>query len=90
LATLETIKKYYRIDRSEICFLKFIVEAYDGLAVVTTVDSEAGIVILYIAPGCEADVETILQELKKTIIIEALDENQKYIHQYHWMSDECL
>ena len=77
---METITKYYRIDRSEIGFIKFIVEAYDGLAVLTTVDSEAGIVILYIAPGCEADVETILQELKKDIMIEELDEHQKYIH----------
>ncbi len=74
-ALLETIKKYYRIDRSEICFLKFIVEAYDGLAVLTTVDPETGIVMLYIAPGCEAEIETILQELKKNIIIEALDEH---------------
>lgn len=72
---METIKKYYRIDRSEICFLKFIIEAYDGLAVLTTVDPETGIVMLYIAPGCEAEIETILQELKKNIIIEALDEH---------------
>jgi len=77
---LKTTTKYYRIDRSEICFLKFIIEAYDGLAVLTTVDPETGIVILNIAPGCEADVETILQELKKNILIEELDEYQKYIH----------
>ena len=69
---METIAKYYRIDRREIGFLKFIVEAYDGLAVVTTVDSDAGIVILQIAPGCEADVKTILQELKQDIMIEKL------------------
>ena len=60
--------------------MKFIVEAYDGVAVVTTVDPEAGIVVLTIAPGCEAEVEAILQELKENIIIEALDEHQKYIH----------
>ncbi len=77
---MKTTTKYYRIDRSEICFLKFIVEAYDGLAVLTTVDPETGIVILNIAPGCEADIETILQELKKNILIEELDEYQKYIH----------
>jgi hypothetical protein len=77
---LKTITKYYRIERSEIGFLKFIIEAYDGLATLTTVDPEAGIVILYIASGCEAEVETILQELKKDIMLEELDENQKYIH----------
>ena len=67
---VETIKKYYRIDRREIAFLKFILEAYDGLAVLTTIDSEKGIVVINIAPGCEADVEMILQDLKKNVMIE--------------------
>ena len=66
----ETIKKYYRVDRRDISFLKFILEAYDGLAVLTTADSEKGIVVISIAPGCEADVEMILQDLKKDVMIE--------------------
>ncbi len=74
---VETIKKYYRVDRREISFLKFILEAYDGLAVLTTVDSEKGIVVVSIAPGCEADVEMILQDLKKNVMIENISpENQ--------------
>ncbi|MDX2438989.1 MAG: DUF4911 domain-containing protein [Desulfobacterales bacterium] len=67
---VETTKKYYRIDRREISFLKFILEAYDGLAVLTTIDSKKGIVVINIAPGCEADVEMILQDLKKNVMIE--------------------
>ncbi len=38
---METIKKYYRIERKEICFLKFIFEAYDGIAMLTTVDPDS-------------------------------------------------
>lgn len=72
IAILETIKKYYRIDRREIGFLKFIIEAYDGLAALSTIDPEAGIVVFYIAPGCEADVEMILTEFKKDIMLESL------------------
>ena len=67
---VETIKKYCRVDRREISFLKFILEAYDGLAVLTTIDSKKGIVVINIAPGCEADVEMILQDLKKNVMIE--------------------
>ncbi|MDM8551047.1 DUF4911 domain-containing protein [Desulfobacterales bacterium HSG2] len=67
---MKTIKKYYRIDRREICFLKFIFEAYDGIVVITTVDQDAGIVKLSIPPGCEADVEMVLQDLKNDIMIE--------------------
>jgi uncharacterized protein DUF4911 len=69
---VETTKKYYRIDRREISFLKFILEAYDGLAVLTTVDSEKGIVVINIAPGCEGEVEMILQDLKKSVMIEKI------------------
>ena len=64
------IKKYYRIERKEICFLKFIFEAYDGIAMLTTVDSDLGVVMFHIAPGCEDDVEMILQDLQHHIMIE--------------------
>lgn len=77
---LKTITKYYRIDRREISFLKFIIEAYDGLATLSTIDPEAGIVVFRIAPGCEADVAMILDEVKKNIIIEKFDEYEKHIH----------
>ena len=65
---LETLKKHLRIDRREICFLKFILEAYDGIATLTTIDAHQGIVMIRIAPGCEGDVEVVLQDLKKDII----------------------
>ena len=71
---LQTVTKYLRIDRREIAFLKFIIEAYDGIAVVSTVDPMAGIVKLGIAPGCEADVEMVLQDLKKDVMIEPVGE----------------
>jgi len=67
---METIKKYFRIDRKEIHFLKFILEAYDGIATLTTVDPELGLVRLNIPPGCEDDVEMVLQDLQKSVMIE--------------------
>ena len=66
----ETAKRYYRVDRREIAYLRFILEAYDGLAVVSTLDPEAGIIVLRISPGCEPDVERILQDLKRYIMME--------------------
>ena len=67
---MNTIKKYLRVDRREIGFLKFIFEAYDGIVTITTVDPDQGVILLCIAPGCENDVEMILQDLKKDILIE--------------------
>ena len=71
---LDTIKKYLRVDRREICFLKFIFEAYDGIASITTVNPDLGVVRLHIPPGCAEDVEIILQDLKKNFIIEDASE----------------
>jgi len=71
---LKTIKKYLRIDRSEICFLKFILEAYDGIAVLTTVDPAKGIVVINIAPGCEDVVEMIIKDLAKGIMMKEVSD----------------
>ena len=67
---METTKRYYRVDRTEIAFLRFIFEAYDGIAVVRTIDAQKGIILLYIPPGCEDDVDYVLQNLAKQIMIE--------------------
>ena len=73
--TSETTKKYFRVDRKDIAYLRFIFEAYDGVAVVRTVDPDAGVIVLHISPGCEADVERILQNLKEDMIIEPSNQN---------------
>lgn len=66
---MESIKKIYRIDPREIAYLRFILEGYDGLAVLTTLDPEAGIVSLYISPECEKEVDGIIRGLSKEITI---------------------
>lgn len=43
---LETRKMYLRIDPGQIHFLKFVLEGYDGLAVLSTVDAGKGLVLL--------------------------------------------
>ena len=66
----ETVKKRYRVDRREIAFIRFIIEAYDGLATVTTLDANTGLIEFQIAPDCEQDVEAILLDLRQDIMME--------------------
>ena len=61
---LHTLRKCYRIDRRSICLTRFIFEAYDGIAVVETLDSETAVIALHIAPGCEEIVDEILMDLQ--------------------------
>ncbi len=67
---MKTTKKYYRVDRREISFLKFIFESYDGITMFSTIDPDLGIVEFHISPGCESDVEMVLNDLQKNMIIE--------------------
>jgi len=69
---LKTTKQYYRVDRSKIAFIKFIFEAYDGIAGMRTTDPVKGIIKLHIVPGCEEQVDRVLQDLKKEILIQRL------------------
>jgi Domain of unknown function (DUF4911) len=73
---LETIRKIIRVDRKEICFLKFILEAYDGIAAMTTIDAHRGMVLLRIAPGCEKEVEAVLRALGRDIMIDMFDSSR--------------
>ncbi|MBN1840902.1 MAG: DUF4911 domain-containing protein [Deltaproteobacteria bacterium] len=66
-------KRYYRIDRREVHYLKFILEGYAGVAVMRTLDSRRGLVVLHISPGCEREVDIIIDDLKKNMRIEVAD-----------------
>jgi len=63
----------YRVDRRRIAFLKFIVESYDNLALVTTLDARAGIVALQVPPGCEETVSDLMADLGNRMRIQPLD-----------------
>ena len=61
------------MDRRQIAFIKFIFEAYDGIAGIRTTDPAKGIIKLHIAPGCQEQVEQVLRDLKKEILIRRLE-----------------
>jgi hypothetical protein len=47
--------------------LRFILEAYEGIAFVTTLDSHLGLVELSVAPGCEEEVAQVLTSEKHNL-----------------------
>ncbi len=69
-AGMDTQSRYLRVRREDIAYFKFIIESYEGLAVVRTQDPYEAIVELMIAPGWEKDVDEILEGLRQEIPIE--------------------
>jgi hypothetical protein len=69
---MDTRSKYFRLHREDIAYFKFIIESYEGMAVVRTKDPREAIVELMVAPGWEKDLEEVLEGLRKEIPIEFL------------------
>lgn len=69
---MKTTKQFYRVDRRQISMIRFIFEAYEGLAVVTTLEARAGVIVLSIAPGCEAMASAIMQDLAGDFPVEPI------------------
>lgn len=65
-----TVRKNFRIERREICFFKYLFEAYEGIAVLETIDAKTGHVALHTAPGCETMVDEIMADLSTQYRIE--------------------
>ena len=67
---MDTHSKYFRLHRNDIAYFKFIIESYEGMAVVRTQDPDEAIVELMVAPGWEKDVDEVIKGLRKEIPIE--------------------
>jgi hypothetical protein len=69
---MDTQSRYYRLHRRDIAYFKFIIESYEGMAVVRTKDPYEAIVELMVAPGWEKDVDEVIEGLSGEMQIESL------------------
>ena len=61
------------VDRSQISYIKFILEAHDNLAVLSTIDSRRAVVQLRIAPGCERLVSEMMNDFSNEFTVRPID-----------------
>jgi ribonucleotide reductase beta subunit family protein with ferritin-like domain len=58
-----TSKHLLTINRDEICHLQWIIEGYDGIDSMRTIDPEKGEIEISIAPGCEKEMFSLINYL---------------------------
>ncbi len=61
---METTRVNFHVDRREISYLRWIMESYDGMAFLKTIDSRQALIELEISPGCERLVLELLDHLR--------------------------
>ena len=59
---------YIRIDPKKIAFLKYIIEGYDGLALLTTIDRHDGLVRLLVPAARRNELMNLLGELASSCL----------------------
>lgn len=59
------VRQVFRVDREKIGYLRFTLESYDGMTMVTTVDPNAALIEVSMSPGCEETVLQILEALRQ-------------------------
>ncbi len=64
-STTRTRKLILSIEKSEICYLQWIIESYDGMAIMRTIDPKNGTVEISIAPGCIKEILSVINCLKE-------------------------
>lgn len=64
-----------QVDRSNIVYIHGIIEAYDNLAVVRTIDKRDGILELLASPSFLKDLYQVLDDISRTIPLKILAKN---------------
>ena len=59
--------RFFRIERRDLAYLKFVIEAYDGLAVVSTVDRDGPLIRIQTTPSLVAELDRLLIALAQEI-----------------------
>jgi hypothetical protein len=73
------ICRYFKVAHYDMVFLKFILEAYEGMNVMSTVDNKAGIIRIAIMPGFVDDMDSLLADLGRQVKLEPVE----------WHDEQC-
>lgn len=65
--------RYFRVDRHDLVYLKFILEAYEGMSTMSTVDQQSGIVRIISEGWAAEDIGALIESLSQEIRLEEVD-----------------
>ena len=66
-------QRILRVERQHISWIRFLLEGYDGIASVTTLEPARGLIQINTAPGCEDALNELLKELAKEMLMEPVE-----------------
>ena len=67
------MNKYFKLRRKDIAMIQFIIEGYEGMATVTTIDPQTAIIQISIIPDFISDMSAVIEDLKNKFKMEEID-----------------
>ena len=64
-AVSELVEIYLRIQRQDIALIKFVLESYEGIGIVRTLDRKKATVVVLAMPDLIAHVRAVLESLRE-------------------------
>ena len=65
--------RYFKVAPRDMVYLKFILEAYEGMNVMSTVDNKVGVIRIAIMPGFVEDMDGLLAEMGRQVTMEPVE-----------------
>ena len=62
-------RRFFRVGRRDLAYLKFIIEAYEGVAILSTVDREGPLIRITSTPSLAAELDLLLAALSREIVM---------------------
>ena len=71
-ANTKMLLRSIRVDRSQIGYLKWLLESHEGIATQTTRDGTDEVIDLLVAPDFEKDLDDLIAALSEEIAVETV------------------
>lgn len=71
------MEKYFQIDRGHIVLVQFIIEGYERMATVTTIDAKEAVIRVTIMTDYIAEISGLLEYLKTNYNMKDISDYQK-------------
>jgi hypothetical protein len=71
------INKYFKLKRKDIAIVQFIIEGYEEMATVTTIDPQTAIIQISIIPDFILDMSAVIKDLINKYKMEEIDYPRK-------------
>jgi hypothetical protein len=67
------MKKWFKLKRKDIAVVQFIIEGYEGMATVSTIDPYTAIIQISIMPDFVSDIINVIEDLKNKYHLEEIN-----------------